>query len=69
VSEEKIKELELDLQCEKSTTKELSNRILRAIEYLESYNTNFKHSRFNEAPISIRELGDLLEILEGKDKE
>lgn len=47
----------------------LNNIINKAIEYLESYNTDFKHSRFNEAPISIRELGDLLDILKGSDKE
>lgn len=47
----------------------LNNIINKSIEYLESYNTDFKHSRFNEAPISIRELGDLLDILKGSDKE
>lgn len=45
-------------------------RIDKAIEYLESYNTDFKNCRFGEAPISIRELGDLEDILKGgKDNE
>ena len=47
----------------------LNNIIKEAIEYLESYNTDFKNCRFGEAPISIRELGDLLDILKGSDKE
>ena len=47
----------------------LNNIINKAIEYLESYNTDFKNCRFGEAPISIRELGDLLDILKGVDKE
>lgn len=47
----------------------LNNIIQKAIEYLESYNTDFKNCRFGEAPISIRELGDLLDILKGSDKE
>jgi len=47
----------------------LNNIINKAIEYLESYNTDFKNCRFGEAPISIRELGDLLDILKGSDKE
>ena len=46
----------------------LNNIINKAIEYLESYNTDFKNCRFGEAPISIRELGDLLDILKGSDK-
>lgn len=47
----------------------LQQRIDKAIEYLESYNTDFKNSKFGEAPISLRELGDLLDILRGKDNE
>ena len=47
----------------------LNNIINKAIEYLESYNTDFKNCRSGEAPISIRELGDLLDILKGSDKE
>ena len=47
----------------------LNNIINKAIEYLESYNTDFKNCRFGEAPISIRELGDLLDILKGSEKE
>ena len=47
----------------------LNNIINKAIVYLESYNTDFKNCRFGEAPISIRELGDLLDILKGSDKE
>lgn len=49
--------------------REQDKRINKAIEYLESYNTDFKNCRFGEAPISIRELGDLLDILKGSDKE
>ena len=52
----------------KQEIERLNNIINKAIKYLESYNTDFKHSRFNEAPISIRELGDLLDILKGSDK-
>jgi len=44
-------------------------KIDKAIEYLESYNTDFKNTRFGEAPISLRELGDLLDILRGNDNE
>ena len=44
----------------------LNNIINKAIEYLESYNTDLKNCRFGEAPINIRELGDLLDILIGK---
>lgn len=44
----------------------LEDRINKAIEYLESYNTDFKNSKFGEAPISLRELGDLLDILRGE---
>ena len=43
----------------------LKRRIDKAIEYLESYNRDFKHCKFGEAPISMRELGDLLDILKG----
>ena len=46
-----------------------AKKVDKAIEYLESYNTDFKNCRFGEAPISIRELGDLLDILKGVDKE
>lgn len=73
---EEIEQLQLELDSEKSNSAKAYKRILKAykrilkaIEYLKSYNTDFKHSRFNEAPISIRELGDLLDILEGSDKE
>ena len=45
------------------------SRIDKAIEYLESYNTDFKNCRFGEAPISMRELGDLLDILKGEENE
>ena len=48
---------------------DLQDRIDKAIEYLESYNRDFKHCKFGEAPISMRELGDLLDILKGSDKE
>ena len=41
-----------------------NSRCEKAIEYLKSYNTDFEHCRFNEAPISLRELGDLLNILQ-----
>ena len=47
---------------------EATRRINKAIEYLESYNRDFKHCKFGEAPISMRELGDLLDILKGDDK-
>lgn len=40
-----------------------AKKVDKAIEYLESYNTDFKNCRFGEAPISLRELGDLLDIL------
>ena len=43
----------------------IEERNTKAIEYLKSYNTNFKNCKFGEAPISLRELGELLEILEG----
>ncbi len=46
-----------------------AKKVDKAIEYLESYNTDFKNCRFGEAPISLRELGDLLDILKGSDKE
>lgn len=46
-----------------------AKKVDRAIEYLESYNTDFKNCRFGEAPISLRELGDLLNILKGVDEE
>lgn len=46
---------------------ELQERIDKVIEYLESYNTDFKNSKFGEAPISLRELGELLDILKGED--
>lgn len=48
---------------------ELEEVINKAIEYIESYNIDFKNCRFGEAPISMRELGDLLNILKGVDKE
>lgn len=59
VLEEKIKELELELECERSTTKELSKRILKAIEYIKATGV---------IPKQI-DIFVLLEILEGKDKE
>lgn len=49
--------------------KKLYERIDKAIEYLESYNIDFKNSKFGEAPISLRELGDLLDILKGENNE
>ena len=48
---------------------ELQHRIDKALEYLKSYNTDFKHCRFGEAPISMRELQELLEILGDKENE
>ena len=68
----KGKEIErLNKELDKTRLSELDKeyRISKAIEYLESYNTDFKNCRFGEAPISIRELGDLLDILKGVDKE
>lgn len=50
---------DLDMQLE-----DYKSRCEKAIEYLKSYNTDFEHCRFNEAPISLRELGDLLNILQ-----
>lgn len=41
--------------------------INEAIEYLESYNVDFARCEFGEAPISIRELDDLLKILKGEE--
>ena len=53
----------------KRENERLNNIIDKAIEYLESYNTDFKNCKFGEAPISLRELGDLLDILRGEDNE
>lgn len=46
--------------------KDYKTRIDKAIEYLESYNVDFARCEFGEAPISIRELNELLEILKGE---
>lgn len=48
--------------------KGLQQRINKAIEYLERYNIDFKNCKFGEAPISLRELGDLLDILRGNNE-
>ena len=72
VEEEKDREIErLTLESTKWESKfyDEAKKVDRAIEYLESYNTDFKNCRFGEAPISMRELGDLLDILKGVDKE
>ena len=45
------------------------HRIEKAIEYIESYNVDFENCKFGEAPISINELQDLLNILRGEDNE
>ena len=56
--------------CElEEENKRLNNIIKEAIEYLESYNTDFKNCKFGEAPISLRELGDLLDILRGEEND
>ena len=72
VEEDKDKEIErLTAESTKWESKfyDEAKKVDKAIEYLESYNTDFKNCRFGEAPISIRELGDLLDILKGVDKE
>lgn len=66
---DEIEKLKEDIDYYKKGYAELYKRIDEAIEYLESYNTDFKNCRFGEAPISLRELGDLLDILKGSDKE
>jgi len=47
----------------------LKDRINKAVEYIKSYNIDFNNCKFSEAPISIGELGKLLDILNGSDKE
>lgn len=63
VLEEKIKELELELECERSTTKDLSNRILKAIDKLYCYGEVFNREILKQFQ------KEMLEILERKDKE
>ena len=71
IEEDKLNALELFGENEylHKEIERLNNIINKAIEYIESYNTDFKNCRFGEAPISMRELGDLLDILKGVDKE
>jgi len=63
-----LKELVTLIQEMYNEKEDYKSKVNKAIEYLESYNTDFKNCRFGEAPISIRELGDLLNILKGEDK-
>lgn len=65
---QEIERLKEEIKKEQDDSIYLEEKINKAIEYLESYNTDFKNCRFGEAPISMRELGDLLDILKGVDK-
>ena len=46
----------------------LLERIEKAIDFIKSYNIDFENCKFSEAPISIRELRELLDILNGEEK-
>jgi hypothetical protein len=59
----------IDYQDMEQRYEDYKSRCEKAIEYLKSYNTDFEHCRFNEAPISLRELGDLLNILQNGSEE
>lgn len=67
VYEQEIERLTAESTKWESKFYDEAKKVDRAIEYLESYNTDFKNCRFGEAPISIRELGDLLDILKGSE--
>jgi hypothetical protein len=66
---EENEKLEEDLDAEKSINSYLSRRILKAIEYIESYNLPKDLGKLSEAPISVNELKELLKILKGGENE
>ena len=63
----RLEELEEDLDAEKSTTSNLAGRILKALQYIKSYNLPEDLGNLSECPISVGELNELLKILKGDD--
>lgn len=53
----------------KEENEELQERINKAIEYIESYNIDFKNTKFGECPLTICDLEVLIKILRGDNNE